>query len=72
MRNVRTFRDRVRLNVPESELTLMCDAQTSGGLLIAMAPEKAPALEQRLSESGLFYAKVGMLTADRGRITLNA
>ncbi len=72
MRNVKTFQDRVRLNVPESEFTLMCDAQTSGGLLIAIGPEKAGALESRLRESGLFYAKVGVLTPDRGRITLNA
>jgi selenide,water dikinase len=70
MRNVRTFRDRVRLNVSESEFTLMCDAQTSG-LLIAIALERAGALESRLRESGLFYAKVGVVTADTGRITLN-
>lgn len=72
MRNVRTFRERVRLNVSESEFTLMCDAQTSGGLLIAVASGQAGVLESRLRESGLFYAKVGVLTADRGRITLNA
>ena len=72
MRNVKTFRDRVRLNVPDSEFTLMCDAQTSGGLLIAMAPDRSAALETALRESGLFYAKVGVLTPDRGRITLDA
>ena len=72
MRNVKTFRDRVRLNVPDSEYTLMCDAQTSGGLLIAIASERSAALEQRLRESGLFYAKVGVLTPDKGRITLDA
>jgi selenide,water dikinase len=72
MRNGKTFRDRVHLNVPESEFTLMCDAQTSGGLLIAIDPGKAARLEQRLRQSGLFYAKVGVLTADSGRITLNA
>ena len=71
-RNVTTFRDRVRLNVSEAEFTLMCDAQTSGGLLIAISPEKSSALEQKLHESGLFYAKVGVLTPDRGRITLDA
>jgi selenide, water dikinase len=72
MRNVKTFRDRVRLNVPESEFTLMCDAQTSGGLLIAMAPDRSAALETKLRESGLFYAKVGVLTPDGGHITLEA
>jgi selenide,water dikinase len=72
MRNVATFRDRVRLSVAESELTLMCDAQTSGGLLIAMPPEREPLLEAKLAESGLFYAKLGVMTADTGRITLIA
>jgi selenide,water dikinase len=70
MRNVKTFRDRVRLSLPESDLTLMCDAQTSGGLLIAVSSERAPALEAKFGESGLFYAKVGKMTADAGRITL--
>ncbi|HYH06073.1 MAG TPA: selenide, water dikinase SelD [Thermoanaerobaculia bacterium] len=69
-RNAETFRNRVRLNVSEAEYTLMCDAQTSGGLLIAIAPEGAEKLERTLRESGLFYAKVGSMTADSGRITL--
>jgi selenide, water dikinase len=72
MRNAKSFRNRVRLNVPESEFTLMCDAQTSGGLLIAMAPDRSGELETKLRESGLFYAKVGVLTPDRGHITLDA
>ena len=72
MRNVRTFRDRVRLNVPESELTLMCDAQTSGGLLISIAPDRAAVLETMFDQGGLFYAKVGRVTADAGTITLDA
>jgi selenide,water dikinase len=71
MRNANGFRGRVRLNVSDAEYTLMCDAQTSGGLLIAVPPEKAYALEARMRESGLFYAKVGRTTAERGRITLN-
>jgi selenide,water dikinase len=72
MRNVRTFRDRVRLNVAESELTLMCDAQTSGGLLIAIAPDRAAVLETIFDQGGLFYAKVGRVTAEAGHITLDA
>ena len=71
MRNAATFRGKVRLNVSESEFTLMCDAQTSGGLLIAVSPERASELEARFRESGLFYAKVGRMTAEAGRITLN-
>jgi len=72
LRNLNTFRDRVRWSGADSELTLMCDAQTSGGLLIAIGPERAGALESRFAESGLFYAKVGEMTADRGHITLVA
>jgi selenophosphate synthase len=48
----------------------MCDAQTSGGLLIAIPPARAAALEARLLESGLFYANIGLMTADAGHITL--
>jgi selenide,water dikinase len=70
-RNAKTFRNRVRLSVPEPEYTLMCDAQTSGGLLIAISPEREQALLSQFDESGLFYAKIGKMTADRGRITLN-
>lgn len=70
-RNAKTFRNRVRLSVPEAEYTLMCDAQTSGGLLIAISAEREQALLAQFAESGLFYAKVGKMTADRGRITLN-
>jgi selenide,water dikinase len=71
VRNAKAFRNRVRLSVPEREYTLMCDAQTSGGLLIAISPERESALEARMREGGLFYAKVGRMTADSGQITLN-
>ncbi len=70
MRNVTTFRDRVRWSGAETELTLMCDAQTSGGLLIAVAPEDAGAFEARFQESGLFYAKIGSMTEASGLVTL--
>ena len=33
---------------------------------------RAAALEARFRESGLFYAKIGVMTSDTGRITLNA
>ena len=69
-RNVATFRKRVRSSVPEGELKLMCDAQTSGGLLIAVAPEKAEQLAARFAESGLFYAKVGTMTGEKGVVAL--
>jgi selenide,water dikinase len=69
-RNVETFRKRVHSSVSEKELTLMCDAQTSGGLLIAVAPEKAEQLTARFDESGLFYAKVGVMNGEKGVVAL--
>ncbi len=69
-RNVDTFRRRIDSSVSESELILMCDAQTSGGLLIAIASERASALEDTLRRGGLFYAKIGRMTAHRGRLKL--
>lgn len=70
MRNARTFRERVRLSVSEDEYTLMCDAQTSGGLLIAVDPGKAGELEARFRRGGLFYAKIGRMTDQSGSVTL--
>ncbi len=69
-RNVTSFRPRVRLSIPESEFKLMCDAQTSGGLLIAIAPDREADLEARFRESGLFYAKVGRMTDEKGVVAL--
>jgi len=70
LRNVDTFRRRVDLRVPDSEFTLLCDAQTSGGLLIAVSPDRLDALEARLRQSGLFYATIGKMTDQSGKLTL--
>jgi selenide,water dikinase len=43
--------------------TILCDAQTSGGLLIAVEPGRAPALEAALGKRGLLVAAVGSLEA---------
>jgi selenide, water dikinase len=69
-RNVETFRRHVRALVPESEVTLLCDAQTSGGLLIAVDPAREAAFEARFREGGLFYAKVGKLTEEVGVVKI--
>ncbi|MGZ8852448.1 MAG: AIR synthase-related protein [Thermoanaerobaculia bacterium] len=71
-RNVETFRRHVRSAVPEAEFKLMCDAQTSGGLLIAISPDRAGQLERFLQQSGLFYATVGAMTGDKGVVSLVA
>jgi selenium donor protein len=69
-RNIETFRNRVRSSISETELTLMCDAQTSGGLLISVSPDRAGDLERRFKEGGLFYAKIGRMTEERGTVAL--
>jgi selenide,water dikinase len=70
VRNAEAFRGRVDVRVDESEYTLLCDAQTSGGLLIAVPPEKLAAIEQQFRQGGLFYAKVGRITDQSGTVTL--
>ena len=70
LRNLETFRRHIRGTAGEEELMLLCDAQTSGGLLIAVAPEKADRLAARLREGGLFYATVGTMTDASGSVTL--
>ena len=52
---------------------LLADAQTSGGLLLAIAPERAGRLEAELSGRGVPVHQVGRLLAgDTGRITVLA
>ena len=70
MRNVDTFAKRVDVRLPRSEFTLMCDAQTSGGLLISVPPENLGAFEARMQQSGLFYATIGKITEQSGTLTL--
>ena len=69
-RNITTFRARIRSSVSEEDLTLMCDAQTSGGLLISVPPRHADELEARMKQGGLFYAKIGRMTDARGVLAL--
>lgn len=58
--------------LPEPEQLLLADAQTSGGLLLAVAPEKAERLLAACRRQGtLAAAAIGELTDDRrGRITV--
>lgn len=70
VRNADTFRTRVRNELSEEEYQLLCDAQTSGGLLISVPPEKAGQIERAFSESGLFYAKIGDVTGEVGTLRI--
>ena len=69
-RNADAFRTRVDVKVTEEDYLLLCDAQTSGGLLMAVPPNRLDALESRMRQSGLFYAKVGHITGAGGKVTL--
>lgn len=70
LRNADTFRKRVDNHAGEEEFMLMCDAQTSGGLLMAVPPDKLAATEARFREGGLFYANIGVVTERAGTIAL--
>jgi selenide,water dikinase len=69
-RNAAAFRGRVTVKVPEQEYVLACDAQTSGGLLIAVPAANEAALLSLFREGGLFYAKIGSITDRRGVVSL--
>lgn len=56
-------------DVPEGERILACDAQTSGGLLIAVAPEAVDQLTDELRRRGApAHAVIGELTPHRDRL----
>jgi selenide,water dikinase len=71
LRNAEAFRSRVDVRTDDLEFTLMCDAQTSGGLLMSIPPEKLATIEGRFRQSGLFYARVGSVTERSGTVILN-
>jgi selenide,water dikinase len=52
--------------VPAEVAVLLHDAQTSGGLLLAVAPESAEALLADLTERGLPAALIGAVVAGAG------
>ncbi|MEO8216457.1 MAG: selenide, water dikinase SelD [Acidobacteriota bacterium] len=70
LRNAVSFRTRVNSSVSEAEYQLMCDAQTSGGLLLSVPASSSAALERRFSEEGLLCAKIGAVTDQSGAIEL--
>ena len=48
----------------ERDRLLLCDAQTSGGLLVALPPERAAAFEERLAGEAYPAARIGAVTGD--------
>ncbi|TCZ55573.1 selenide, water dikinase SelD [Roseicella aquatilis] len=59
-RNWASYGEEVRLpaGLPDWRRGLLCDPQTSGGLLIAVAPEAAPALLERVRAAGFAGAAI--------------
>ncbi len=59
-RNHSAVRDAVDWDgVPEVDQLLLCDAQTSGGLLVAIGPERAPDFEAAMEGSPYPAARIG-------------
>jgi selenide,water dikinase len=48
----------------ETDRLLACDAQTSGGLLVAIPPERAAEFESALAEAPYAPANIGRVTDD--------
>jgi selenide,water dikinase len=59
-------------DVTKQEQLLLCDAQTSGGLLAAVAPEEAESLLAALQRRGVAAAAIGRMEAPSGRIAVSA
>lgn len=70
-RNLDWVRDRLDAGgCDETTLTLLADAQTSGGLVFGAAPDAAAAAVERLRRCGHQCALIGRAAAGTGRLTL--
>jgi selenide,water dikinase len=57
--------------VPEAERLALADAQTSGGLLIAVSADRAEQLESKLASGGVAFARIGKaVDGPAGRIAV--
>jgi selenide,water dikinase len=72
LRNAETFRHHVISSVSEREYRLMCDAQTSGGLLVSIDPSNAPQFESLCTERGVPAIQIGRTTGRSGILELKA
>jgi selenide, water dikinase len=68
-RNHEAVRDEVDWGgLPEADQLLLCDAQTSGGLLVAIAPDRAAAFEAGLAGAPYPAARIGEVSDGPVRI----
>jgi selenide,water dikinase len=70
--NVRNLKPRVEIEagVSEEDFLLLCDAQTSGGLLVALAADSAESYAARCRERGAASAAVIGRVVERGKTLL--
>lgn len=67
-RNAESLRQVVELEANESDYRMLCDAQTSGGLIISISPERSRKLVESFDRSGLLLAHIGSMTDRPGII----
>jgi selenium donor protein len=71
-RNHDAYRDQVDWGgVPEIDQLMLCDAQTSGGLLVAIPPDRAAAFERELASAPFKAARIGTING-HGSIRVRA
>jgi selenium donor protein len=64
-RNYAAYREQVEWNgITEIDQMMLCDAQTSGGLLVAISPEQAVGFEDALRSARYRPARIGTITGD--------
>lgn len=68
-RNWASFGDHIRLEVADTDhaIAVLCDPQTSGGLLVTVAPEDCAAVEALFTEAGMPHEPFGQMQA-RGEV----
>jgi selenide,water dikinase len=72
LRNGEAFQSAVDSAVSETEYRLMCDAQTSGGLLVAIAPERRSLFEESCRRRDVLAREIGVFIERPGIIELRA
>ena len=61
-RNFQSYGEKISA-LTDSQKAIICDPQTSGGLLLAIAPEAGKQVSGILSTHGLYAAQIGAFTA---------